>query len=275
MGRFTFIAAFVFLGSGAFAQPVQFNRDIRAIFSDRCLSCHGQDAGNKGIRLRLDKEESAKGDLGGGRRAIVPGKPEESVLLQRLRTPNKALRMPPAHTGAVVKDAEIALIERWINEGAAWQKHWSFIPPVKAEVPAGQNAIDYFVRQRLAKEGLRAAGAADRRTWIRRVSFDVTGLPPTPEEVSAFVADKSPGAYEKVVDRLLASPRYAERMAIRWLDASRYADTNGYQTDADRISRMRFDVELADPAHLESVMNSLRHLDAVYDVYRILPGKKD
>jgi hypothetical protein len=235
MGRFTFIAAFVFLAVRADAQPLQFNRDVRPIFSDKCLSCHGQDAANKGIRLRLDREDSAKGDLGGGRRAIVPGKPAESALLGRLRTANKALRMPPVHTGAGLKEADIALLERWIEEGAVWQKHWSFISPVKAEVPAGRNAIDYFVRQRLAKEGLQPAAAADRRTWIRRVTFDVTGLPPTPEEVAAFVGDSSAGAYEKVIDRLLASPRYAERMAIRWLDASRYADTNGYQTDADRI----------------------------------------
>ena len=235
MGRFTFIAAFVFLAVRLEAQPLQFNRDVRPIFSDKCLTCHGQDAANKGIRLRLDREDSAKGDLGGGRRAIVPGKPEESALLGRLRTANKALRMPPVHTGAGLKEAEIALLERWVQEGAVWQKHWSFLSPVKAEVPAGRNAIDYFVRQRLAKEGLQPAAAADRRTWIRRVTFDVTGLPPTPEDVAGFVGDTSAGAYEKVIDRLLASPRYAERMAIRWLDASRYADTNGYQTDADRI----------------------------------------
>jgi cytochrome c553 len=228
------IAASVLLAAAVSAQPLQFNRDIRPVLSDKCLRCHGQDAASKGIGLRLDREETAKADLG-GRRAIVPGKPEESGVVQRLRTSNKALRMPPAHTGATVSEAEIALLERWIGEGARWQKHWSFLPPEKAAVPAGQNAIDYFVRQRLVKEGLRPSSGADRRTLIRRVSFDVTGLPPAPEETEAFVNDASPGAYEKLVDRLLASPGYAERMAIRWLDASRYADTNGYQTDADRI----------------------------------------
>ena len=129
--------AFVFSVASALAQPLEFNRDVRPIFSDRCLTCHGQDAANKGIRLRLDREESAKSDLGGGKRAIVPGKPEESLLLQRLQTPNKALRMPPAHTGSTVSASEIATLERWIRDGAVWQKHWSFIPPQKAAVPAG------------------------------------------------------------------------------------------------------------------------------------------
>lgn len=229
------IAALLFLAATAVAQPPQFNRDVRPIFSDRCLTCHGPDAANKGIRLRLDREESAKADLGGGRHGIVPGKPEESAVMQRLQSPNKAMRMPPAHTGAVVSPAEIAMLEQWIRDGAVWQKHWSFIPPTKATVPAGQSPIDFFVRQRLAKQGMTPSAAADRRTLIRRASLDVAGLPPTPEEVAAFVNDQSPKAYEKVVDQLLASPAYAERMAIRWLDASRYADTNGYQTDADRI----------------------------------------
>jgi hypothetical protein len=235
MVRSSSLAAAVFLASAAFAQPVQFNKDIRPLLSDRCLGCHGQDAANKGIQLRLDREETAKAELRGGRRAIVPGKPEESLLLERLRTPNKALRMPPAHTGSVVSAAEIATLEQWIREGAAWQKHWSFLPPEKAAVPAGVQAIDHFVRERLRKEGLTPSPEADRRTLARRVTLDVTGLPPTPEEVAAFVADTRPGAYERLVDRLLASPRYAERMTIRWLDASRYADTNGYQTDAERF----------------------------------------
>jgi hypothetical protein len=234
MVTFKSIAASVLLAAAVGGQPLQFNRDIRPIFSDKCLRCHGQDAASKVIGLRLDREETAKADLG-GRRAIVAGKPEESSVVQRLRTPNKALRMPPLHSGGTVSEAEIALLERWIREGANWQKHWSFLPPEKAEVPAGRNAVDYFVRQRLAKEGLEPSAEADRRTLLRRVSFDVTGLPPAPEEVEAFVKDGAPDAYERLVERLLASPRYAERMAIRWLDASRYADTNGYQTDADRI----------------------------------------
>ncbi|MBM3753229.1 MAG: DUF1553 domain-containing protein [Acidobacteria bacterium] len=211
--------------SAVFAQPLQFNRDIRPILSDRCLTCHGQDAANKGTRLRLDREESAKGET----RAIVPGKPEESGLMKRITSENKALRMPPAHTGATVSSKERATLEQWIGEGAPWQKHWSFISPVKAQ---GKTKIDDFVRERLTREGLAMSPEADRATLIRRVSLDLTGLPPTPAEVDSFVRD---GNYERVVDRLLASPRYAERMAIRWLDAARYADTNGYQTDAERM----------------------------------------
>ncbi|MBI2689407.1 MAG: DUF1553 domain-containing protein [Acidobacteria bacterium] len=229
MAHLKSIAALVTFAGVGLCEPLQFNRDVRPILSDRCLSCHGPDAVNKGIRLRLDREESAKGELSAGRRAIVPGKPEESVLLQRIQSPNKALRMPPAHTGATVSAAEIATLERWIREGAEWQKHWSFIAPRKAMVPSGQNPVDYFVRQRLAKEGLAPSPAADRRTLIRRASFDVTGLPPQLADV------ESDESYEKLLDRLLASPNYGERMAIRWLDASRYADTNGYQTDADRV----------------------------------------
>lgn len=229
------LAALSFFAASLLAQPPQFNRDIRPILSDRCLSCHGQDAANKGIRLRLDKEEFAKGDLGGGRRAIVPGNPESSLMLQRIQSPNRALRMPPAHTGTTVSSQELALLDGWIRAGAEWQKHWSFLPPQKSAVPPGRNAIDYFVQERLEKVGLSPSPAADRRTLLRRVSLDLTGLPPTPEEAQEFLADMSSDAWGRVVNRLLASPRYAERMAIRWLDASRYADTNGYQTDADRI----------------------------------------
>ncbi|MBM3783407.1 MAG: DUF1553 domain-containing protein [Acidobacteria bacterium] len=208
------------------AQPLGFNRDIRPILSDRCLSCHGQDAANKGIRLRLDREESAKGPL----KAIVPGKPGESLILKRIQSENQALRMPPVHTGLRVSAKEIATITQWISEGAPWQKHWSFIPPVKTE-----GSIDVFVRERLKKEGLRPSPAADPQTLLRRAALDITGLPPSPAEIDQFVNDRSPDAYEKQLDRLLASPRYAERMAIRWLDAARYADTNGYQTDAERF----------------------------------------
>ena len=222
--------------AGVHAEPLQFNRDIRPILSDRCFACHAADAPAKGIRLRLDREEIAKSDLGGGRRAIVPGEPAASVLLQRIRSENKALRMPPAHTGATVSEAEAALIERWIREGALWQKHWAFLPPQRGTLPVENvQPIDAFIRSRLAKEHLLPSARADRYTLIRRASLDLTGLPPTPAEVDAFVNDSRPDSYPKLLDRLLASDRYAERMAIRWLDAARYADTNGYQTDADRV----------------------------------------
>lgn len=217
------------------AEPLEFNRDIRPILSDRCLACHGQDAAAKGLRLRLDVEESAKGDLGRGRWAIVAGDPESSEIIRRIKSENKALHMPPAHTGLSVSAAELGKLTQWIQEGAKWQGHWSFLMPRKRAVPAGVQAIDHFVRERLKPEGLAPLAAADKYTLIRRASLDLTGLPPTPAEVDAFVRDRSAGAYEKLIDRLLASPRFAERLAIRWLDAARYADTNGYQTDADRI----------------------------------------
>ena len=216
-------------------EPLEFNRDIRPILSDRCFACHAADAASKGIRLRLDQEEIAKSDLGRGRRAIVPGEPSQSILLQRIRSENKALRMPPAHTGANVSEAEASLIEQWITEGAPWQKHWAFLPPRRVQPPVENiQPIDAFIRARLTKEGLRPSAPADRYTLIRRASLDLTGLPPTPAEADAFVNDPHPDSYSKLLDRLLASDRYAERMTIRWLDASRYADTNGYQTDADR-----------------------------------------
>ena len=227
------LAAGIVAGLGA--APLEFNRDIRPILSDRCFACHAADAAANGIRLRLDREEIAKSDLG-GHRAIVPGDPASSVLLQRIRSQNKATRMPPVHTGTSVSEAEASLIEQWIKEGASWQKHWAFLPPRRVMPPLENvHPIDAFVRSRLHKEGLAPSPRADRYTLIRRASLDITGLPPTPAEAGAFVNDPSPDSYSKLLDRLLASDRYAERMAIRWLDAARYADTNGYQTDADRI----------------------------------------
>jgi hypothetical protein len=219
---------------------VEFNRDIRPILSDKCFVCHGPDAAARKIPFRLDSEVAAKADLG-GRFAIVPGDPARSQLVRRITAEKPALRMPPVHTGAKLDPREIDLLKRWIAEGASWQSHWSFIPPKPPPLPeVGQrawprNPIDYFVLARLEQEGLKPTGEAPRSTLIRRASLDVTGLPPTPEEVDAFLGDASPDAYERLLDRLFASPRYGERMAIRWLDAARYADTNGYQTDAERF----------------------------------------
>lgn len=220
--------------------PVQFNRDIRPILSEHCFACHGPDDSKRMSKLRLDMEAIAKGDLG-GHAAVVPGKPDASELIRRVSSSDNARRMPPAWSGAAkLKDGEIDLLTRWIAQGAAWQKHWSFIPPVRPELPAvsdtswAKNAIDYFVMARLDREGLKPSAEAEKRTLLRRVSFDLTGLPPSLADIKAFLADSSPDAYETVVDRLLASPRYGERMAMRWLDAARYADTNGYQTDAER-----------------------------------------
>jgi hypothetical protein len=227
------------LASAVFAQPVQFNRDIRPILSDKCFACHGPDAVARKIKLRLDSETAAKMDLG-GRFAIVPGDPEKSQLVRRITAENPAMRMPPVTSGVRLTIDEIDLLRRWIAEGAQWQKHWSFIPPEPSQAPAvklaswPRNPIDRFVLARLERLGLEPSPEADRATLIRRVSLDLIGLPPTPEEVKEFVRDSAPNAYEKVVDRLLASPRFGEKMAVRWLDAARYADTNGYQTDAER-----------------------------------------
>jgi hypothetical protein len=216
MWRQTRFALFVYATSLA-AQTVEFNRDIRPIFSDRCYTCHGPSASTRVSRLRLD----------------VPGDDKvRGEILRRVTLGDKPGRMPAA--GPALSSQDIATIRRWIEQGGAWQKHWAFLPPVRASVPAGQNAIDYLIESRLKREGLAFSPEADRETLLRRVSFDLTGLPPTLEQLDAFLNDRSPNAYEKQVDRLLASPHYGERMAIRWLDAARYADTNGYQTDGER-----------------------------------------
>ena len=217
---------FLFGGLVAVATP-GFNRDVRPILSDKCFVCHGPDAASKKVPLRLDSEAAA-------RATIVPGDPAASRLMQRVTTEKPGLRMPPVHSGLKLSETEIATLRSWVEGGARWEKHWSFIPPVRAELPAGVHPIDHFVREQLTRSGLKPSPEASRETLIRRVTLDLTGVPPTPAEIDAFLADKSPDAYEKVVDRLLASPRYGERMAVRWLDAARYADTNGYQFDGER-----------------------------------------
>ncbi len=218
---------------------IDFNRDIRPILSDKCWVCHGPDATAKKIKLRLDDEASAKANLG-GRFAIVPNHPEQSELIKRITSQDQYEQMPPASSGKTLTPREIELLREWIKQGAPWARHWAFVPPVRPSLPPvkntawPRNAIDTFVLAQLEAKGLQPAPAADRATLLRRVSFDLTGLPPTLQELDDFLNDKSPNAYEKVVDRLLASPRYGERMAFEWLDAARYADTNGYQNDADR-----------------------------------------
>jgi hypothetical protein len=218
---------------------VEFNRDIRPILSDKCFTCHGPDSARRRTKLRFDIEADAKQDLG-GRFAIVAGDLAKSEMVRRITAAEPARRMPPPASGRTLTDREIDLIQKWIEQGAKWENHWSFNAPRRASLPEVKNRawpkndIDFFILQRLEKEGLSPAPEADRSTLIRRASLDLTGLPPTPAEVDAFVKDTSRGAFEKAVDRLLASPRYGERMAAQWLDAARYADTNGYQTDAER-----------------------------------------
>jgi hypothetical protein len=220
-------------------QTVEFNRDILPILSDNCYACHGPDKAQRKADLHFDTEQAAKADLG-GRRAIVEGHPDQSELVRRITSPDDDDRMPPVQTGRKLSPDQVQLIRRWIGEGARWQKHWSFIAPQRPSLPAVQDtrwprgAVDTFVLARLERERLPASAAAERTTLIRRATFDLTGLPPTPDEVDAYLSDASPDAYERRVDRLLASPRYGERMAIRWLEAARYADTNGYQTDGER-----------------------------------------
>lgn len=219
------------------AAVVEFNRDIRPILSDRCFACHGPDAGNRKSKLRLDQEAGAKADLGKGRFGIVPGRPDDSEVFKRIASANPALRMPPAYLGHdKLKDGEVRLIREWIGQGAPYQQHWSLIAPKRPELGgrSGDHPIDLLVRARLAREGLSPSPPAAPSTLLRRVSFDLTGLPPTLAELDRFLADPSPDAYEKAVERLLTSPRYGERMAIRWMEAARYSDTNGYQTDGPR-----------------------------------------
>ena len=220
-------------------RAVEFNRDVRPILSDKCFHCHGPDAKNKNVPMRLDREAEAKAEIN-GHRAIVEGQPEASEMIRRITADKPPLKMPPVYSGLKLADQEIETLRSWIAQGAKWQQHWSFIPPKRHQLPAvkntawHRNAIDHFILDRLEREGLAPSPEASKETLLRRVSLDITGLPPTPAEIDAFLADQSPNAYERVVDRLLASPRYGERMAARWLDAARYADTNGYQYDGER-----------------------------------------
>lgn len=219
---------------------IDFNRDIRPILADKCFACHGPDAAARKSKLRLDTEAAAKAELSRNRFAIKPGQPEHSELIHRINATDELERMPPASTGRTLTPREISLLTEWIKQGAPWQTHWAFVNPARPALPSvkntawPRNAIDHFVLARLEANGWQPAPEADRATLLRRVSLDLTGLPPTPPELDAFLNDKAPNAYEKVVDRLLASPRYGERMAFKWLDAARYADTNGYQLDGER-----------------------------------------
>jgi hypothetical protein len=212
---------------------IDFNRRIRPVLSDTCFACHGPDEQHRMAGLRLDEKESAL-------RVIVPGRRDQSKLWARISHPDAKLRMPPPGFERSLSKEQVEAIGRWIDEGAEWQTHWAYAPPRKPALPAvaakrwPRNGIDHFVLARLEKEGLKPSPQADKTTLIRRVSLDLTGLPPTPEEVSAFLADRSPDAYETVVDRLLSSPHYGERMALMWLDLARYADTHGYHIDSHR-----------------------------------------
>lgn len=229
--------------AGLCAEPGQssppkldFNRDIRPILSENCFYCHGQDPNKREAELRLDVRDAALKS-----EAFIPGNAAKSTLVERINSTDADEQMPPPKSNRKLSAEQRKLLERWINEGAEYQTHWAFVVPQRPELPAVEdkgwirNPIDQFVLAKLneQKPQLKPSPEADRATLIRRLSIDLIGLPPTPEEVAAFVADKDEQAYEKLVERLLASPHYGERMALPWLDAARYADSNGFQQDGD------------------------------------------
>jgi hypothetical protein len=216
------------------AAAVDFNRDIRPILAENCFYCHGQDPAKREAGLRLDDRDAAV-EAG----AIVPGDPGASTMLERIHSTDPDVQMPPPDSNRRLSDAQKSLLDRWIKAGAAYQPHWAFNPPARPRPPAVQqegwvrNDVDRFVLAAIEQAGLAPSPEADRAALIRRLHADLVGLPPTPDEVDAFVADPRPDAYMLLVDRLLASPHYGERMALPWLDAARYADSNGFQQDGD------------------------------------------
>jgi hypothetical protein len=212
----------------AVGSTISFNRDIRPILAENCLLCHGPDAATRKAKLRLDTEEGAKAG------AIVAGKPEEGEFIRRITTKDQDDAMPPRKTGKTLTSAQIELLRQWVLEGAKYESHWAFLPLNRPEPPAAgsvSNSIDRFVLARLEREKLKPSPETDRRTLIRRLSFDLTGLPPSPADVAAFVGNSSPEACGQLADRLLASPHFGERMAVWWLDLVRYADSVGYHGD--------------------------------------------
>ena len=219
---------------------INYGRDIKPILSDNCYKCHGPDGETRQAGLRLDIRSQAVRTLESGSVVIVPGNPADSEMVRRIESSDEDAVMPPPATHKKLSQRDKQLLRQWIAEGAEFHPHWAFVPPKPPELPAvkqpdwTRNEIDYFVLARLETEGFKPSAEADRIMLLRRVSLDLTGLPPMPEEVEQFVNDQSDGAYEKVVDRLLASPRYGERMAMHWLDLARYADTHGYNNDGER-----------------------------------------
>jgi hypothetical protein len=247
---FAALMAAVCVPTALLAAPVEpparisFNRDIRPILSDNCFACHGPDSGNRQAGLRLDMAEQATSELDSGSRAISPENVDASELVARIIStdPDSVMPPPEAKIGRLT-DEQVDLLRRWIAQGAPYEPHWAFVPVAKQEIPEAvapggeawpAHPIDRIVQAKLKQRGIAPQPEADKTTLIRRATFDITGLPPTPVEVAAFVADTSPDAYEKLLDRLLASPRYGERMAADWMDLSRYSDSYGFQVDRER-----------------------------------------
>ncbi|MDR3637502.1 MAG: PSD1 and planctomycete cytochrome C domain-containing protein [Isosphaeraceae bacterium] len=217
-----------------------FTAQVRPILARHCFKCHGPDDKARKGKLRLDTREAATQPADSGTAAVVPGKADESELVARIFAEDESERMPPPNTKDQLNDEERRVLKRWVTEGAEYRAHWAFVSPRQAPLPRvrqhswPRNAVDSFILSRLEAAELRPAPQADRATLIRRVTLDLVGLPPTPAEVDAFLADSAPDAFERLVDRLLASPRYGERWARKWLDLARYADTNGYEKDRPR-----------------------------------------
>ncbi|MEO6738613.1 MAG: PSD1 and planctomycete cytochrome C domain-containing protein, partial [Chthoniobacteraceae bacterium] len=222
------------------AEAIRYNRDIRPILSDNCFSCHGPDEKQRKSGLRLDIREDAMKAAKSGDVAVVPGDPKQSALLARINSTDEDELMPPPKSHKTVTAVQKRKLREWIEQGAKYERHWSFVPLALVDGPTVKNGdwprndLDRFILARIEGDGLTPSPQAAKETLIRRVSLDLTGLPPTPTEVDVFMADTSDRAFEKVVQRLLKSPRYGERMAVDWLDAARYADSNGYQVDRDR-----------------------------------------
>lgn len=216
--------------------PIQFNRDVRPILSDHCFACHGFDAKKRKANLRLDEPQGLFQPDGDGVFMIKAGDPDRSEVWRRILSDDPEEVMPPPESHKTLTPEHRAVLRRWIEQGAPYQKHWAFTPPARPEIPGGAAAgpIDAFIRDRLTAEGLAPSSEADKETLIRRVTFDLTGLPPTVAEVDGFLADTAPGAYERLVDRLFASPHHGEHMARYWLDLARYADTHGLHLDNER-----------------------------------------
>ena len=221
------------------AKAVDFNRDVRPILSDNCYACHGPDDKARKADLRLDTKEGLFSEID-GKRVVAPGKSGESELIARIAHEDSTERMPPGKSGKKLTGAQIETLKKWVEQGAVWKTHWAYEPVKKPQVPVlpagkdARNEIDRFVLAKLAEAGLESAKEADRVTLIRRLSFDLLGLPPTAQEVREFVGDRRPDAYERLVERLMARPQFGERMAVFWLDLVRYADTIGYHSDNPR-----------------------------------------
>ena len=234
------------LGQASSADKVDYNRDVRPILARNCFACHGQDEAKRAKGLRLDRRDSAVKPLKNGDTAIVPRDPESSELIARITEVDDTMRMPPRKAGNRLTTAEVAVLRRWIEQGAEYATHWAFIAPQAKPIPKAadrswpRNSIDFWIVDRLQKEGLKPSPEASRPVLLRRLSLDLRGLPPTLEEIERFVADRSSDAYERAVDRLLADPAYGERWARMWLDQARYADSAGYGSDPLRESIWRY-----------------------------------